>query len=132
MDGEELKEEEVLWDFGWSDNSPMHFYYKRDGLKHPARRIEFVYEKPDIPGVDHQSNRLLDTFLKVKGINLKEFILNKKYIVVIDGDETDTWSEFKNCGLVDKSQIIEEYGAWQAYLDTKEGEEDDTDFGEES
>lgn len=37
--------------------------------------------------VDHQSQNLLQDFLKEEGISLSEFLINKKYIVIIDGDE---------------------------------------------
>lgn len=37
--------------------------------------------------VDHQSMGLLDRLLKKEGISIEEFIFNKKYVVVIDGDE---------------------------------------------
>ena len=133
IDGNELKEEEIFYDFDWSIDSPMYHFYKRDGLKHPAKKTDYIYEEPDIPGIDHQSADLLDTFLRVKNVSLKDFILNKKYIVVVDGDERCTWSEFKNNGLIDKSIILEEYGAWQTFLDNEkeEGEEDGADFGEE-
>ena len=37
--------------------------------------------------VDHQSKGLLQDFLEKEGISLSEFLINKKYVVIIDGDE---------------------------------------------
>lgn len=59
--------------------------------------------------VDHQSYGLLQDFLKKKGISLEEFLTNKKYIVVIDGDEYFKWHEYKASGLIDLGNIVEEY-----------------------
>lgn len=59
--------------------------------------------------VDHQSYGLLQEFLKKKGISLEEFLTNKKYIVVIDGDEYFKWHEYKASGLIDLGNIVEEY-----------------------
>lgn len=37
--------------------------------------------------VDHQSNGLLESFMKEKNVSLLDFLCDSRYIVIIDGDE---------------------------------------------
>ena len=48
--------------------------------------------------------------MKDKEISLKEFITNKKYIIVVDGDEICDWIRYKKSGLINMDFIVEEYG----------------------
>lgn len=53
--------------------------------------------------IDHQSLGLLDRLLKEEGVSIEEFIFNKKYIVVIDGDEYCIFNQMKEqFGIADK------------------------------
>lgn len=51
----------------------------------------------------------LKNFMNEKNISMKEFILNEKYVVIVDGDEYCIWSDFKNSGLIDLEAIDYEY-----------------------
>ena len=59
--------------------------------------------------VDHQSAGVLQNFIKDHGICLKEFLLNKKYVVVCDGDEYYVWEDLKDSGFINFDVIAEEY-----------------------
>lgn len=109
LDGKELTEEQVFENYNVSEDSAMRFFYKKDGLIHPAKPSGYVYDRPHIEGVDHQSMYLLESFLKQTGISLEEFITNKRYIVIIDGDEYCYFSELKRIGLIDLDNIVAEY-----------------------
>lgn len=130
LEGKELPEEEVYTNYEVSKESAMRHFYKRDGKKHPAKLSDQYYETPNIQGVDHQSSGLLKSFLEKHNISIKDFLLNKKYIVVIDGDEYNAWSEFKRSGLVDLNNIVEEYeweedyASFMEYSNVDEEEED--------
>ena len=76
---------------------------------HTKKDEEEYMEMPDIGTIDHQSAGLLKNFLKDKGISLKEFLTNRRYVVVIDGDEICDWNRYKASGLIDRSQILLEY-----------------------
>ena len=59
--------------------------------------------------VDHESIGLLQDFLEEKEITLEEFLTNKRYIVIIDGDEYCLWKEAKKTGIIDLNEIEEEF-----------------------
>ena len=52
---------------------------------------------------------ILSSFLEENQISLEEFLTNKKYVVIVDGDEYCIWDSFKKSGLVDLNQIEKEY-----------------------
>lgn len=52
---------------------------------------------------------ILSPFLKKENISLKEFLTNKKYVVIVDGDEYCIWLDLKDSGLVNESEILKEY-----------------------
>ena len=53
---------------------------------------------------------ILSPFLKEENISLKEFFTNKKYVVIVDGDEYCIWNDLKNSGLVNANEIEKEFG----------------------
>ena len=55
--------------------------------------------------VDHQSMDLLESFLRTNNITLDDFIFNDKYIVIVDGDEYNTFERLQACGLLDKNAL---------------------------
>lgn len=57
--------------------------------------------------VDHQSYGLLQNFLSSHSITLREFLLNRRYIVFIDGDEYCTTQKLFNSGLLHKEDFEE-------------------------
>ena len=78
-------------------------------------------------GIDHESQGLLQGFLKEKGITLKEFLTNSKYMVIIDGDEYWAFENILKSGIVDTSKIVEQYPkemSYESYLWRKGNEED--------
>lgn len=52
---------------------------------------------------------ILSGFLEENQITLEEFLTNKKYVVIVDGDEYCIWDSLKESGLVDLNQIEKEY-----------------------
>lgn len=43
------------------------------------------------------------------GITLKEFLINKRYFVIVDGDEYMVWHDLCHSGVVDRNRIEQEY-----------------------
>lgn len=123
QDGNELKYSQLEYD-GWdSEKKEYKYTYKdKEGNVHPAILSDEYYEVPRIGSIDHQSSGLLRNFLKDKGISLKEFLTNKRYIVVVDGDEYMDWLKYKKSGLINMDFIVEEYGEsdedkeWSEYV----------------
>ena len=52
---------------------------------------------------------ILTGFLEQENISIKEFITNKKYIVVVDGDEYCIYKTMKENGLINLDNIEKEY-----------------------
>lgn len=110
-DGNELTHKELKYD-SWDKKNDKPNYYYLDSEEHPHLAIldeENYLEVPNIGSIDHQSMGLLTNFLNDKEIDLKEFLINKRYIVVIDSDEEENWDRVKRSGLIDMNFITEEY-----------------------
>lgn len=68
----------------------------------------------EYPGyIDHQSYGLLQRFVAEEGITLDEFVLNDKYIVIIDGDEYNRWDAIKETKIINMDDIEKEYSAME-------------------
>lgn len=52
---------------------------------------------------------ILSPFLKAENVSLREFLTNKKYVVIVDGDEYCIWKDLKRSGLVNENEIEKEY-----------------------
>ena len=89
--------------------SCYHYIDENGNKKEAILDMECVIEVPDIGMIDHQSVGLLRNFLREKKITLKEFLINKKYVVITDGDETCQWEKLKQSGMFDMGSIVEEY-----------------------
>ena len=80
--------------------------------------------------VDHQSMDLLDGFIKSEGITLKEFLMEKKYLVVIDGDEYCAFDNMKRAGIINTDNIVKEFpksGSYDYYLWMEKHKDDEED-----
>ena len=76
------------------------------GIKLPKKHYSWEDEDKVYYGsVDHD---ILSGFLNNEHITLKEFLTNKKYVVIVDGDEYCIWESIKCAGLVDASEIEKE------------------------
>lgn len=110
-DGNEIMHKDLHYDY-WNTEKdiPEYYYVDADGNKQKAILDEENYlEMPNIGMIDHQSMGLLTNFLKEKGITLREFLTNKKYIVIIDSDEECNWERYKNNGIINQDFIVCEY-----------------------
>jgi len=95
---------------GYSDDICQYTYTNEQGEEINAVMDEaFVNDVPDIGCVDHQSRGLLQRFLKEKKVTLKEFLTNKKYIIIQDGDEYYYLDKYIECGIIDRKFIKEIY-----------------------
>lgn len=52
---------------------------------------------------------ILTGFLKKENITITEFLKNKRYIVIVDGDEYCIYKDMKRCGLINANNIEYEY-----------------------
>lgn len=67
---------------------------------------DYVKTDDPIPNYGGTDDYQIEGWLKHYNISLEEFLTNKRYIVVVDGDEYCVWSNIKNSGLVDVKKIV--------------------------
>lgn len=112
--GNEIQHNRLKYQFGEYDSNhnwvDHYTYVDTDGNEKEAILDEnSVLEVEDIGLIDHQSVGMLTNFIKNKGITLKEFLTNKKYVIITDSDETCNWPKLKQSGMFDLNTIVEEY-----------------------
>lgn len=111
--GNEIKSKDLRYDHWDRENdSCVYVYTAKDGTEKVATLSDEFYEVPDIGVIDHQSHGILTNFLNEKGITLKEFLTNKRYIIVVDGDEYEEFQKMKDNGLINLDFIEEEYNGY--------------------
>lgn len=68
---------------------------------------------------------ILTGFLEKENISIAEFLKNKRYIVIVDGDEYCIYKDMKHCGLINKDEIEKEYtpGDWMGEENEEENDE---------
>ena len=66
---------------------------------------DFGYKAPYTGYVDEN---FLGEFLKQEKLSLEEFLTNKKYVIIQDGDEYDYFGEMKAAGLINTDAIDHE------------------------
>lgn len=94
---------------------------------------DYVEADVPIPNYGGTDDYQIEGWLKKYNVSLEEFLTNKRYIVVVDGDEYNCWLHIKDSGLVDTSKIIhdsytEEEEEWhKQYLAQLEKEKEDAD-----
>lgn len=62
-----------------------------------------------IPYTGQTDEPFLQRFLEHEKLSLEEYLTNRKYVIVQDGDEYCYWQDMKNAGLVNSDAIDHEY-----------------------
>lgn len=94
---------------------------------------DYVETDDPIPNYGGTDDYQIEGWLKKYNVSLEEFLTNKRYIVVVDGDEYAIYDHIKKSGLFDTSKIIhdsyaEEEEEWhKQYLAQLEKEKKDAD-----
>ena len=99
---------------------------------------DYVETDEPIPNYGGTDDYQIEGWLKYYNVSLEEFLTNKRYIVVVDGDEYNCWLHIKDSGLVDTSKIIhdsyaeEEEERHKQYLAQLEKEKKDAESANEN
>ena len=99
---------------------------------------DYVETNEPIPNYGGTDDYQIEGWLKSYNVSLEEFLTNKRYIVVVDGDEYNCWFHIKDSGLVDTSKIIhdsyaEEQEKWRKqYLAQLKKEKEDANSKHEN
>nr|DAE13424.1 MAG TPA: hypothetical protein [Siphoviridae sp. ctLqe90] len=94
---------------------------------------DYVEAEEPIPNYGGTDDYQIEGWLKKYNVSLEEFLTNKRYIVVVDGDEYAIYDHIKKSGLFDTSKIVhdsyaEEEEEWrEQYLAQLEKEKEDAD-----
>lgn len=67
---------------------------------------DYVETNEPIPNYGGTDDYQIEGWLKKYNVSLEEFLTNKRYIVVVDGDEYQIFDHIKKSGLFDTSKII--------------------------
>lgn len=91
------------------------------------------YVEGEFPNYGGTDDYEIEGWLKTYNVPLEEFLTNKRYIVIVDGDEYATWDHIKDSGLINTAKIIHDSYAeaeakWrEQYLAQLEKEKKDAD-----
>ena len=109
--GNPIQRRKLIYD-GYDEINHVSLYKYVDESGREKKAVideEYCCMVPEIGIIDHQSSGLLKNFLKDKDISLEEFLTNKKYCIIIDGDEYCEWQRLKKIGFINEDFIVEEY-----------------------
>lgn len=94
---------------------------------------DYVVANVPVPSYGGTDDYQIEGWLKKYNVSLEEFLTNKRYIVVVDGDEYQIFDHIKKSGLFDTSKIIhdsyeESEAEWRKqYLAQLEKEKENAD-----
>ncbi len=94
---------------------------------------DYVVADVPVPNYGGTDDYQIEGWLKKYNVSLEEFLTNKRYIVVVDGDEYQIFDHIKKSGLFDTSKIIhdsyeESEAEWRKqYLAQLEKEKENAD-----
>lgn len=111
-DDEKNKDSEYCQKYGKTEDELAEYLMQKE--KDWDMEIEYWesssgYWHYDAPFTGYVDSNILSGFLKSEGITLEEYLTNKKYVVIQDGDEYCEYDNFKKAGLIDMSIIDHEY-----------------------
>lgn len=87
-----------------------YMYQDTKGRWHEVRKADYYIDVPQIGWIDHQSLGLFESFLDKRKLSLREFLTNKRYIILVDGDESYITGSLIKCGIIDRNSLDEVYG----------------------
>ena len=115
-DCEENKDSDFCETYGMTEDELNDFLSKKEkkwGLEDgevdywlDSEHKNWRYEKPYTGYVDEN---IFGRFLKKENISLEEFLINKKYVVICDGDEYCVYDDMKKAGLINTEMIDYEF-----------------------
>ena len=87
----------------------------------------WVEEKQDYVDTDEDNpvyeygytdDYMIERWLKKYNVSVEDFLTMKRYVIVVDGDESCIWDKVRDSGLMDKSHIIHDsYADYEAKLE---------------
>ena len=111
-DDEVNKDSEFAQKYGKTENELIEYLTKKEELW--GFEIEYWkgrngYWHYNAPCTGYVDENILSGFLEKEGITLEEYLINKKYVVIQDGDEHCEYENMKKSGLINLDAIDHEY-----------------------
>ena len=111
-DDEEHKDDEYFQKYGKTEDELVEYLTQKEkdwGMEIDYWKSSSGYWHYNRPFTGYVDENILSGFLEKEGITLEEYLTNKKYVVIQDGDEYCYWSDMKKTGLVNMDPIDHEY-----------------------
>lgn len=111
-DDERFKDNTYYQKHGKTENEIISFLEQKEkewGMKLNYWKSSTGFWSFDTPYTGDVDENILSGFLESEGITLEEFLINKKYIVIQDGDEYCEWDNAKKSGIINIDYIDHEY-----------------------
>ena len=111
-DSEEFKDDEYYQERGKTESELVAYLTQKQkdwGMEIDYWESYSGWWSYDMPCTGYVDEDLLSGFLEDEGITLEEYLINKKYVVIQDGDEYCYWNDMKKSGLVNMDVIDHEY-----------------------
>ena len=87
---------------------------------------EYVETDKDNPVYEYgyTDDSMIEEWLQSYNVSVEDFLTMKRYIIVVDGDESCIWDKVRDSGLMDKSHIIHDSYAEFVKAERKRREEE--------
>ena len=111
-DSEEFKDDEYYQERGKTESELVAYLTQKQkdwGMEIDYWESYSGWWSYDMPCTGYVDEDILSGFLEDEGITLEEYLINKKYVVIQDGDEYCYWNDMKKSGLVNMDVIDHEY-----------------------
>lgn len=111
-DDEEHKDDEYFQKYGKTEDELVEYLTQKEkdwGMEIDYWKSSSGYWHYDRPFTGYVDENILSGFLKKEGITLEEYLINKKYVVIQDGDEYGYFGDMKRSGLINLDAIDHEY-----------------------
>ena len=111
-DDEEHKDDEYFQKYGKTEDELVEYLTQKEkdwGMEIDYWKSSSGYWCYDRPFTGCVDENILRGFLEKEGITLEEYLTNKKYVVIQDGDEYCEFDNLKESGLINLDVIDHEY-----------------------
>lgn len=106
------KDDWYFQEYGKTEDEFMEYLSQKEkdlGAEIEYWKTDLEYWKFEYPYTGSCDSDILTHFLEKEGITLEEYLINKKYVVIQDGDEYCYWYDMKRTGLINEAVIDYEY-----------------------
>lgn len=111
-ESEKFKNDEYYQKYGKTEDELIEFLTRKEqdwNMEVDYWETSDGWWRYDKPFTGYVDENILGGFLKKENITLEEYLINKKYVVIQDGDEYCEYDNFKQSGLINLDIIDHEY-----------------------